>query len=155
MACALWKNLWRERKKRQSKRHKDTIQAGIWASQCILKERAAFEKRWGTARKEAAYENAMEIVKEIWELQDPTLPPETQVGIQTAGHLLGFLHYCQRAYTDAKRGFEVAWQERKALCTQSPEETMLTGHYLFQTYFQLINYQMARSVFEQVWYADN
>jgi hypothetical protein len=152
-AYALRMRLWRERKKKQSERHKDTVQTGICASQCKFKERAAFEKGWGPAQKAVAYENAMEIVKEIWELWDPNLPSETDVDILTGGHMLGYLYYCQRAYTEARRVFEVVWKERKALFTQSAEDTMLTGHYLSQTYFQLKDYPKAKPVFEEVWNA--
>jgi hypothetical protein len=152
-AYVLRKGLWEERGEKQEKKHKDTVQTGIWAAQCKIKERAANEKEWTNSQKEAAYETAMEIFKKIWELWDPKVPSEADVGILTAGHLLGYLHYCRREYADASRILEVVWEKRKALFIQSPEETMLTGHYLSQAYFQLRDFSMAKSVFEEVWNA--
>jgi tetratricopeptide (TPR) repeat protein len=150
-AYVMRKRLWEERGGKQGKGHKDTVQTGIWASQCSIKGSAAFEKSFGDLGRRVAYEQAMKIVKEIWELWDPKIPSEADVGILTAGHLLGYLHYCQRAYTDARRILEVVWKERKIRFIQSPEDTMLTGHYLSQTYFQLRDYPRAESVFEEIW----
>jgi tetratricopeptide (TPR) repeat protein len=152
-AYALRKGLWEERGEKQGKKHKDTVQTGIWAAQCKIKERTANEKEWTSSQKEAAYETAMEIFKKIWELWDPKVPSEADVGILTAGHLLGYLHYCRREHTHASRILEVVWEKRKALFIQSPEDTMLTGHYLSQAYFQLRDFSMAKSAFEEVWNA--
>jgi hypothetical protein len=157
-AYDLRQNLWTQRKKVQGLYHKDTLQTGLSAALCRIKQVEELEESPDLTESERRLDipfytqQAVKALKQIWELWDNSKErSKAALDILTGGHKLGFLLYRQKAYNEAKRILQVVWVERKARFMHDPQTAMLTGHYLFLTHIRLGEIQDAQLIFEEVW----